>query len=114
MGKHPHERTHTGTPHTHAHSYTTPHQHVTHTKYTHTKYTYTQNTHIHTQTQELLDSVNENSMEKEKKLNASEWQAAKLRLDYQDTETTHIQFKDEVHTCIISLRAHCITSCVVS
>ena len=61
-----HMSTHTSTPHTHAHSYTTPHQHVTHTKYTHTKYTYTQNTHIHTQTQELLDSVNENSMEKEK------------------------------------------------
>ena len=49
-----------------------------------------------------------------RKLNASERQAAKLRLDYQDTEITHIQFKDEVHTFIISLRAHCITSCVVS
>jgi len=42
-------------------------------------------------------------MEKEKKLNASEWQAAKLHLDYQDTETTHTWFKDEVQTCIISL-----------
>ena len=31
--------THTGTPPTHAHSHTTPHQHVTHTKYTHTQNT---------------------------------------------------------------------------
>jgi len=48
-------------------------------------------------------------MEKEKKLNASERQAAKLRLEYQDAETARIQFKDEVCTYIISIRAHCIT-----
>ena len=42
-------------------------------------------------------------------MNASERQVAKLHLNYQDTETTCIQFKDEVPTYIISLRAHCIT-----
>ena len=45
--------------------HTTPtcntHQIHTHQIHIHTKYT-----HTHTQTQELLDSVNENSMEKEK------------------------------------------------
>jgi len=49
-------------------------------------------------------------LEKEKKSKASEWQVAKLHLDYQDTETACIHFKDEVPTYIISLRAHCITS----
>ena len=47
-------------------------------------------------------------MEKEK-LNASEQQVAELCLDYQDTEAAHNQFKDEVATYIISLRATCIT-----
>ena len=41
-------------------------------------------------------------MEEEKKSNASEWQVAKLCLDYQDTETSRIQSKDEVPTYIVS------------
>jgi len=40
-------------------------------------------------------------MEEEKKSNASERQVAKLYLDYQDTETSRIQFKDEV--CAVAL-----------
>jgi len=39
-------------------------------------------------------------MEEEKKLNASEWQVAKLYLDYQDTGTACIQFKDDRGTYI--------------
>ena len=50
-------------------------------------------THTPTHTQELLQNEN---------MNPSERQVAKLRLDYQDTETARIQFKDEVHTYIIS------------
>jgi len=85
--------------------HTIPHQHVTHNKYTHT----------HTHTGAPIDNENEKIMEEEKKLNASERQVAMLHLDYQDTETSRIQFKDEVPTYIISLIAHCITSsCVVS
>jgi len=85
-----HMSTHTSTCHTHVHSHTIPHQHVTHNKYTHT----------HTHTGAPIDNENEKIMEEEKKLNASEWQVAKLYLDYQDTGTACIQFKDDRGTYI--------------
>ena len=77
--------------------------HTTPTCNTHQIYTHTK---IHTQTQELLEWEWEQI--KYIKLNASERQVAKLCLDYQDTETARIQFKNEAHTYIISLRAHCV------
>ena len=54
--------------------------------------------HACTPIQEFLDDEKKNNVEKEKTLNTSERQAAKLRLEYQDTETARIQFKDEVYT----------------
>ena len=54
--------------------------------------------HTCTPIQEFLDDEKKNNVEKEKTLNTAERQAAKLRLDYQDTETARIQFKDEVYT----------------
>ena len=54
--------------------------------------------HTCTHLQEFLDNEKKNNVEKEKTLDTSERQAAKLRLEYQDTETARIQFKDEVYT----------------
>ena len=57
-------------------------------------------THTHTHTGAPIDNENEKIMEEKKKLNASERQVAKLYLDYQDTETSRVQFKDDWGTYI--------------
>ena len=54
--------------------------------------------HACTPIQEFLEDEKKNNEEKENTLNTAERQAAKLRLEYQDTETARIQFKDEVYT----------------
>lgn len=48
--------------------------------------------------QQFLESELNNNMEKEKKISASERNAAKLRLEYQNAENTRVQFQDEVRT----------------
>ena len=45
---------------------------------------------------EFLEEEKRNAEEVEKKVNMSERQSAKMRLDLQDAETLRIQFKDEV------------------
>ena len=52
--------------------------------------------HTHTHTQEFLAHEQENNKEVEKKLATSERESSKLRLQYQDTEASLQQLKDEV------------------
>lgn len=47
--------------------------------------------------QKFLESELANNQEKEKKVGVAERQAAKLRLEYQDSEQIRIQFQDEVN-----------------
>lgn len=44
-----------------------------------------------------MESELANNQEKEKKVGVAERQAAKLRLEYQDSEQIRIQFQDEVN-----------------
>lgn len=48
--------------------------------------------------QQFLESEQENNHEKEKVVDVAERQVAKIRLDYQDAETSRIQFRDELET----------------
>ncbi|XP_072033774.1 coiled-coil domain-containing protein 39-like [Amphiura filiformis] len=48
--------------------------------------------------QQFLDSEMENNQEEQKKIQATDRLAAKLRLDYQGNETQRIQFQDELET----------------
>jgi len=64
--------------------------------------------HTCTHLQEFLDNEKKNNVEKEKTLDTSERQAAKLRLEYQDTETARIQFKDEVYTIQFGYSTVCL------
>ncbi|KAK2573594.1 Coiled-coil domain-containing protein 39 [Acropora cervicornis] len=48
--------------------------------------------------QKFLESEVANNQEKEKKVGVAERQAAKLRLEYQDSEQLRIQFQDELDT----------------
>lgn len=50
--------------------------------------------------QKFLESELANNQEKEKKVGMAERQAAKLRLEYQDSEQIRIQFQDEVNLAI--------------
>ena len=47
--------------------------------------------------QKFLESELANNQEKEKKVGVAERQAAKMRLEYQDSEQIRIQFQDEVN-----------------
>lgn len=47
-----------------------------------------------------MESELANNQEKEKKVGVAERQAAKLRLEYQDSEQIRIQFQDEVNLAI--------------
>ena len=57
--------------------------------------------------QQFLENEVENNKEQQKKLQATDRAAAKLRLDYRDAETQRIQFQDEVycHACLTCLTA---------
>ena len=48
--------------------------------------------------QEFLDDENENNDEKDKKVTIAERVSAKKRLEYQEAETSRVQFKDELET----------------
>jgi Flp pilus assembly protein TadB len=50
---------------------------------------------------EFLEAEKLNAEEVEKKVNMSERQSAKMRLDLQDAETMRIQFKDEVLVVLV-------------
>ncbi len=47
---------------------------------------------------EFFDDEKQNNAEKEKKVDIAERVSAKKRLDYQDSETARVQFKDELET----------------
>ena len=49
--------------------------------------------------QQFLENEYENNREQEKRISLAERSAAKIRLDYQDTEAQRDQFASEVYTC---------------
>ncbi len=57
--------------------------------------------------QQFLENEVANNQEKEKKISIAERQAAKFRLDYQNSENARILFQDEVRNFFESFSFHC-------